>query len=178
MGFWVLAMMISIPGGFGLAKLLMTIILEKSNVVGNSLSETEMISSPVSLYDKQDKLEKWGRYHENYTRHYMSALKTIPEYEEAKERGLDVDRAACDHGYSLVDGHAYISDQAIEPIVEMKIEPVSEQGPDASDQKTDASALQAENSAGTAAKRSWQEAVEDPFDELDKFDPGNSDWHK
>ena len=38
----------------GLAKLLMATLLEKSNVVGNSLTDTKEISSPICLIDRSD----------------------------------------------------------------------------------------------------------------------------
>ena len=47
MGLLFLCCLLSIPLGMGLAKLLMATLLEKSNVVGNSLTDTKEISSPI-----------------------------------------------------------------------------------------------------------------------------------
>lgn len=165
MGFWFLAILVSIPGGIGFSKMIMTIILEKSNVVGNSLSETEMISSPVSYYDKQERV----KYHAIYNQHYMKALKTIPEYEEARQNSLVKDIDACSEGLCIRDGEVCTDNELIEPIVEVKIDLIPKPADDITVQKI---------KYFEEPKRSWKDAVEDPIGDLSEFDPDNRDWHK
>ena len=165
MVFWVVAILISIPAGLGLAKMLMTIILEKSNVVGNSLSDTEMISTPVTLYDQQDRVQN----HANYLSHYIRALKAIPEYEEAKSNSLVKDIDSCAADLCLRDGEVCLSNPFSEPVVEMKIAPVARQLVDDS---------VPEEAQSNTPKRSWKDAIEDPVDDLSEFDPNDRNWHK
>ena len=54
MGLLFICCLTSIPLGVGLAKLLMATLLEKSNIVGNSLTDTKEISSPITLIDRSD----------------------------------------------------------------------------------------------------------------------------
>jgi len=159
MGLLFLCCLLSIPLGMGLAKLLMATLLEKSNVVGNSLTDTKEISSPITLIERSD--EKAVFDWESFLPNEFEKLKSTIEYQESKKDRLDVDDEYCAQGIALREGFAVMTGQIISPIKDIKIEPVADPARDQAGSVPPPPA---------APKRSWKEAVDDSFMDMDERD--------
>ena len=83
-----------------------------------------------------------------------------PKYAKAKQDGLDVDQDLCAQGIAMRPGEVLVTDQIVNTIVDMKIEPVTDEE------------LKAMN------KRSWKDAVDDSYMDMDEIEPEDNSWHK
>lgn len=159
MGLLFICCLLSIPLGMGLAKLLMATLLEKSNIVGNSLTDTEEISSPITLIERSDEepLLDW----ESQLTYALEEMKSTPEYQDSIKNKLDVDIDYCAQGITMRNGFAVMTGQIISPIKDIKIEPVADPARDQAGSVPPPPA---------APKRSWKEAVDDSFMDMDERD--------
>ena len=160
MTLWFAAFLLCIPLGVGLSALFIANILKKSNVIGDSKSKTEQISDPIIVYSKHDDQVINLGLMENFAKHHLEQLMQTPKYAKAKQDGLDVDQDLCAQGIAMRQGEVLVTDQIVNTIVDMKIEPVTDEE------------LKAMN------KRSWKDAVDDSFMDMDEIEPEDNSWHK
>lgn len=90
--FWfVLAsIIIMLPLAYGLATFFLYSLLQSSNLIGNSRSATEKISSPISYSRRENKLPKVFQHnlYEPTVLEWLKELERKPEYTEALENEL------------------------------------------------------------------------------------------
>ena len=199
---WIAAFLACLPLSIGLPTLLFGYLLEKSNVIGNSTSDTDMISSPVSMYYKEDNLPGISEAFKTYGSYNLTLLKGSPEYKEAVKNSLNVDHDFCAQGIALRGGQVVVTSQITSTIVDMKIEPVNEPSyksthassspadssapkrswkdaiaKDPADLEKNSSNLEKNSAESGSSKSSCKDAVDDTFAEIDKIDPNDSSWH-
>ena len=90
-GGWIAIFCINIPLGYGLASLIMAHWLEGSNVIGNSRSDIDRISSPISYTAKTDNIAMDPLGFDYFSRGHLKKLKSMPEHIEAKSRSIPKD---------------------------------------------------------------------------------------
>ena len=87
-GIWIAAICINIPVGYGVANLIMAILIERSNVFGDSRSKSERISSPISYVAKTDNVAMDTFGFGDFCDGYVRKMKNAPEHREIKTRSL------------------------------------------------------------------------------------------
>ncbi len=82
---------INIPLGYGVANLIMVHMLEKSNVLGNSRSSTDKISTKVVYTAKTDNIamDNWG--YDYFSKGNVRKMKNAPEHIEMMTRSIPKD---------------------------------------------------------------------------------------
>ena len=93
--FWfaLASIIIMLPLAYGLATFFLYSLLQSSNLIGNSRSATEKISSPISYSHKENKLPQVFQHnmYEPTVLEWLNELKHKPEYTEALENELSKD---------------------------------------------------------------------------------------
>ena len=85
------AFCMNIPLGYGLAELIMAHMLESSNVLGNSRSSTDKISTKISYTAKTDNIamDEWGFSY--FCKGNLRKMKNAPEHMEIMTRSIPKD---------------------------------------------------------------------------------------